>query len=157
MNIEKPQASAQPYRKNHRPVLSPAEVLNLRFDFYRKKISQRELSKNYGIAEGTCQAILTGKMYRKVGGPIHTPTGFFTRDKRYRTRHFSKSAEAKTAGMIRAGVCPDRCSPFRWGEPVSFVWSTPESPSNKSCPFCAKKFERVSFHTWGSSFFELEE
>ena len=125
--------------------LTPDVILNLRFDYFNKRGSRKVLAQKYNITESTCALIITGQTYKNVGGPIHTPKATFTRDQYIESRHFSSAASCKEAGMIRVGICPDRCSPFRWKEPVAFVWRTTIPPGISSVrsargPSCGRAF-----------------
>ncbi len=52
--------------------LSPAQARQMREDYARGNVTQRELVKRYNVSETSVSNVLTGKSYVDAGGPIAT-------------------------------------------------------------------------------------
>jgi len=55
---------------NTQAILNESKVLSIRIDYAENNKSQEELAKEYGVVRETISAIVRGKSWKEVGGPV---------------------------------------------------------------------------------------
>jgi hypothetical protein len=57
-------------------------------------------------------------------------------------------AESAAGGRLTLGVCPMRCSPMPYLNPIAMAWTGGALAASKVCLHCFDPLVRTSRHTW---------